>query len=112
MNTPLQSSLEDGGAGRSASLKEESLVSRIAAAMRAESGGKPFTWENAARTALFLVHDDLSKLVVTGPLQGNGCDEQAERNGIVRACNHLFLHAYYSSERSEAAPTQDTEGGK
>lgn len=61
-----------------------------------------------ARAAIVAVHDELSKLIVTGQLQGNGCDKTAERNGIIRACNHLFVGGVASDATRAALSESQT----
>jgi hypothetical protein len=33
--------------------------------------------------------EEVSALIQSGPLPGNGCDETAQRNGLILAANHL-----------------------
>lgn len=37
-----------------------------------------------------LIWDKINKYIKTGNLQGNGCDETAERNGLILAANIIF----------------------
>jgi len=72
---------------------------------RTQCNAKLGAYDDAARAAIMTIHDDISALIVSGPLQGNGCDEHAERNGIIRACNHIF----FSSSAIGATPTNTLE---
>lgn len=39
------------------------MIARMAAAMQAESAGKPFTWENAARAALMTLREPTPEML-------------------------------------------------
>lgn len=83
----------------------DSMVERVARAIAGadkedymEDCGQ---YDRRAMAAITAIHAEISKLVVTGLLQGNGCDKQAERNGIILACYHLFLDPSTKDENLE-----------
>jgi|GEM_PF-5072623 len=69
------------------------LVERVMHAIADASPRPPFgglATREMARAAIDAVHQEVSGLIQTGDLGGNGCDKNAERNGIVLVANVLF----------------------
>lgn len=120
MTTPLQSYLEDGGAGSSASLKEvDAECARIMAMSGAEldahiraQGEDPAEvvqrFDRIVKSAIEICRLRNAMKVAILELQ---CPA-AEYVPAMPAAWTILEEALSSSERSEAAPTQDTEGGK
>jgi hypothetical protein len=46
----------------------ENMIERVAKAMRAESGGKPFSWENAARAAIEALRQPTEEMIEAGDM--------------------------------------------
>lgn len=58
-------------------------------------------------STLFAAWIEIDNHVKRGPLQGNGCDETAQRNGMIMAQNILMnLRKFAASERDAAIDAQ------